>query len=389
MKLLFCEWEAYMQEDLRDTIKGMGIELHEVAYCFSDIEEDEWLTRNLGEIMDKQHYDGVVMFNYFPVMAKLCHKKGIPYIVWVYDSPFNVRNPQKTLGFDTNYIFFFDRNEYKRYRDMGFETVNHLALAVNTKRLDRITIDEENKSKYMCDIAFVGNLYSTDFPQIYARLTEYERGYFSGVIETQQKIYGYNFLKDVLDDSRLIPIRLRFMDIEAVKNDTEHMFADWMRHMTASEITRRERLAILRLLSKRHHVKLYSTGDESLLPDVEYCGTANSYSETPQIYKISKINLNITLKSITSGIPLRVLDILGAGGFLLTNYQPEIAENFVNGHDLVIYDSIEDAIIKAEYYLAHEEERLKIAQNGRKAVEQFTFTRQFEKILHKVYERKD
>ena len=34
----------------------------------------------------------------------------------------------------------------------------------------------------------------------------------------------------------------------------------------------------------------------------------------------SKVNLNITLRNIKTGIPLRALDIMGAGGFLLTNY---------------------------------------------------------------------
>ena len=56
----------------------------------------------------------------------------------------------------------------------------------------------------------------------------------------------------------------------------------------------------------------------------------------PLIFRESKINLNITLRSITSGMPLRALDIMGAGGFLLSNYQQELAENYIDGEELVL-----------------------------------------------------
>lgn len=118
-----------------------------------------------------------------------------------------------------------------------------------------------------------------------------------------------------------------------------------------------------------------------MLPDVEYCGTADSFWEAPKIFNLSKINLNVTLKEITSGMSLRIFDILGAGGFLLTNWQKEIAENFVDGEEVVMYSSIEDAIGKANYYLAHEEERIRIAANGRKAVERFSFENQLARIF--------
>jgi spore maturation protein CgeB len=98
---------------------------------------------------------------------------------------------------------------------------------------------------------------------------------------------------------------------------------------------------------------------------------------------MSKINLNPTLKSIRSGIPLRALDILGCGGLLLSNYQAELVEAFIPNEEVVIYESIEDAAEKAEYYLNHEAERERVAQNGyRKACEMFSFDRQLEKLFN-------
>lgn len=46
-------------------------------------------------------------------------------------------------------------------------------------------------------------------------------------------------------------------------------------------------------------------------------------------------------KSIKTGIPLRLFDIMGAGGFLITNYQSEITQYFDIDKELVVYDSME------------------------------------------------
>ena len=51
----------------------------------------------------------------------------------------------------------------------------------------------------------------------------------------------------------------------------------------------------------------------------------------PLVFQNSKINLNITLRSIKNGIPLRAIDIMGAGGFLLTNYQNDFGLHFTDG----------------------------------------------------------
>jgi len=41
-------------------------------------------------------------------------------------------------------------------------------------------------------------------------------------------------------------------------------------------------------------------------------------------------------------------------------------QHFENETDLVIYESMEDAIAKVDFYLKHEELRCKIAENGRR-----------------------
>jgi spore maturation protein CgeB len=93
-------------------------------------------------------------------------------------------------------------------------------------------------------------------------------------------------------------------------------------------------------------------------------------------------NCSRAIRNIRSGIPLRVWDVLGAGGFLLTNFQAELPSLFENGKHIVYYESIDDMLNKAQYYLTHDEEREQIAKNGHALVSQYhSYEKRLEQIL--------
>ena len=111
-------------------------------------------------------------------------------------------------------------------------------------------------------------------------------------------------------------------------------------------------------------------------------GIAEYTSEMPQVFRHSKINLNFTLRSIVSGAPLRVLDIMACGGFLLSNYQEDMAEMFVPNEEVVLFESEEDMLDKIAYYLEHDKERKEIARAGRERIKRdYNFVETFRKIL--------
>ena len=62
----------------------------------------------------------------------------------------------------------------------------------------------------------------------------------------------------------------------------------------------------------------------------------------------------------------RHFDGAGAGSLVLTNYFVDLETGFDIGKELVVYYSLQDAIDKIRYYLKHEDERIKIAEAGRK-----------------------
>ena len=109
---------------------------------------------------------------------------------------------------------------------------------------------------------------------------------------------------------------------------------------------------------------LYTRSDTSTLNGVDCRDGVNTLTEMPKVFHASRINLNITMRPIETGLSLRIWDVLGCGGFLLTNYQAEIPEYFEIGRDLETYESMEELEQKIQYYLTHEEERIEIAING-------------------------
>lgn len=111
-------------------------------------------------------------------------------------------------------------------------------------------------------------------------------------------------------------------------------------------------------------------------------GAVDYYEVMPHVFKQSKINLNITLRSIQSGMPLRAWDIMGAGGFLLSNYQADFFDFFTPGEDFDYFDGAEDLLSKIEYYLSHEKERMEIARNAyQKVAEAHTYRHRLSAML--------
>lgn len=137
-------------------------------------------------------------------------------------------------------------------------------------------------------------------------------------------------------------------------------------------------------LQERYTLRLYTGSYTKGIPELDAVnrGTVDYHTQMPLVFAGSRINLNISLRSIHSGIPLRVLDIMACGGFVLSNWQPEIAEYFEEGVEIVTFNSLEECMDKIAYYLAQEEERVKIAANGQKKVrELFSYQTGLERLF--------
>lgn len=366
MRWLVYDWASYLQYDLYFILREKGIAFDKFAWTFEDKNADEafedWFSKNI----DTAGFDALISINYWPVLSKMCKEKGLKYIAWCYDCPLNVERIEETLGNETNYVFLFDLMQYNTYKMMGFDTVYHLPLGTNPARLKNIFQTDIDLLKYQCDVSFVGSLYESQILNIMDPLDAYTKGYLDSLMDIQLKVYGYYLFDDALDEELMERINSRY---QQVRPGTKFILSkEALAFAMASEVTRKERAILLQLCGNRFQTDCYSFHDCRFLKNVRKRECVDYLFELPKVYAASKINLNPSLKCIQTGIPLRVFDVLGSGGFLLSNYQAELCEAFENEKEVVIYENLEDALDKADFYLRHEELRVQIANAGREKV---------------------
>ena len=395
MHILMYRWKAYNYRDIEQTFLLLGHTVDNIEQELGSYDVSPEFERVIEEKIRGTHYDMVFTVNYFPLISNVCERTGVKYVSWTCDNPL-ISMYHESVFHACNYIFTFDKTNYLEFRGMGVKHIWYLTLAVDTERMDALlgapekperrnaTQDSEMR-KYRGDVAFVGSLYERNsYDKIKNRLPEYLRGYFDAVMEAQLNISGANIVEPMLTTNILEQLQ-EYFQLEKSEGSFSDLGLIFQTTVLGFKIAEIERRRALIELSKHYKVNVYSNSDVSDLLRIQYCGSVDYWSEMPKVFRMSKINLNFTIPNIKSGIPLRIWDVLGCGGFLLTNYQAEIPYYFKEGEDLVCFDSLEDLCEKVGYYLEHEEERKRIAWNGyRKVREKHSYIERIRTILDTV-----
>ncbi len=394
MNILFPCWKNFGLEDITDTFRQLGHTVTHYSPEPNSYRLDPRYKSELKKYIRKEQIDLIFSSNYFPILSDACHEVNIPYISWCYDNPL-ILTYSKTIFHPCNYLFLFDSQMVQDLRELGAEHVWYLPMAVNAKRLNALKATAAQQKIVRADISFVGSLY-TEKHTLYDRmecLDDHTRGYLEGAMNAQMQIYGASFLENTLTDE-IIEKMLESMPIKLHADGLETYRYVYANYFLYRKITQTERTMLLRAVSdalpdmltssgeRPQPLKLYTPEKTPFLTNIRNMGTIQYLGEMPLVFRHSKINLNITLRSIKTGIPLRAMDIMGAGGFLLTNYQNDFNLHFTDGTDYVSYNSPEDMLDKIKYYLSHDAEREAIAKNGwEKVCQEHTFEKRIETIL--------
>ncbi len=386
-KILFIAWKGPVGTLMMEEFKNADFEVQRgPSFEYqTDIVIDEKVANDLVSAIMADVYEFVFTMNYFPVVAMACKACKVKYVSWVYDTAY-VPLFSKTIDFDTNYIFLYDQDNYNYFLSKGIETVHYLPLAAPVSYYDTFVPTAEQAERFGCDISFVGNLYrgADKLFEKFGQLDEYTKGYLDALVLAQRGVYGCNFLESALNEGVVNKMRqLIPLTQSADSNVTDKwMYANFY---LARRVTAMERSQIARQLSEQYAFKLFTDDDTAWCPSIRNMGGADYFTEAPLVFRESKINLNITLRSIINGIPLRAFDILGCGGFLLTNFQREFLDFFEPFEDFVYYENQEDLFAKIDYYLEHEDKRVQIARNGYEKIKQnHTYEHRRNKILEVI-----
>ena len=370
MNMLFYRYGSICEPDIISTFSSLGVSvIEEKTEIYDKHISNSSRVELIRNLLENHKPVFVFTINFFPVIAELCHIYGILYLSWSVDCPV-MDYFDKAILYDTNRIFLFDYEQYKLFHPYNPDCVFYLPLASATTRFDSVTraISSKERQTYSSDISFVGSLYSEkNHLRTLNKLSAYAHGYIDGISDAALKIYGYNVIEDAITDTLV----QEFIQAETLPSrfSSEHFICNANKYAIAHQyigyhVAELERIKTLNTLAKQFNVDLYTASDSTPLNSVKVHTPIESLYCMPKIFRCSKINLNMTIKPIKSGLPLRVFDIIGCSGFLMTNYQSELADYFDIGVDVECYSSLDELIDKCAYYLAHDEIREKIAIQG-------------------------
>lgn len=389
MKILFIEWESFGKQDMKEAFIAEGHTVVSFPFSNKNPRRDAKLEEVLATALHKEVPDAVFSFNYFPVISTVCKKENIRYISWVYDSPYVLLYSYTVIN-PCNVIYVFDKELYMEFHNAGIQTVHYMPMAANTDRLDKITIkpagsgaaQDNLHSLYLYDVSFVGSLYTEEhnFFDRMATLSDYTKGYLDAIMSAQMNVQGCNFIQEAL--SPIMDDLYHALPMDPNPDGVESREYLYAQYVINRKITGLERADLICAITRQFHLDLFTPNCNFTMPNLANHGAVDYYEQAPRVFKQSKINLNISLRSIKSGIPLRAFDIMGSGGFLISNYQADFLDGFTPDTDFVCYENKEDLLEKIRYYHAHDDERTAIAKNGHdKVAQSHTFRHRVREML--------
>lgn len=372
MKVLFIRlFESYFDRTVPEGMKRLGWEVdEEVFFTPQDQTNDPKLQQLVHDRLEKMSggWDFCFTVNFWPVLAPVLEDLGIRYVSWSYDAPLNfVGTPEMERA--NNYIFLFDRGQVRDYRSQGVTRVWHLPLATDPDIFSGEI--EKNREKYSdCGVSFIGSFYYSPYTSVVSQIGGHLRGYLDGVLEAQKNLQGGYILPELVTDDIVSQVNA---DLTKDKSQSAEIFAGNVTRQNliyamATRITCIDRLTLLTLASGLANTVIYTSNKPeelaSVLHQAQINGPVDYFTEMPVIFNRSRINLCPTLRCITTGIPLRAIDIMACHGVVLLPLSEESAEYFESGTDSLLYSSCEEAYDLMKFYLANDDLLEKIRDNA-------------------------
>lgn len=388
MNIIMYQWKAHQHNQIYQSLRAAGHQVYEYRFPISNPEEETEYTENLLAFLKERHFDILFSINYFPVLSEACKEAGIPYVSWTCDSPLLAMHHNSIFN-DCNYIFVFDRSEYLKFQSLGVRHLYYLPLGTSFYPPEISAFQTTNciSDQIEYSVSFVGSLYDkNEYDTISPSLPSYLAGYLDCALEAQLQISGGNLLYRLLSLEICETLEEIFHYRKAAESFStlRLLFANTVLGFKAASMERirylnqisRQLLSLRgKNIDKEDGVHLFTDSPPESwqnlteeLPFVRLHHAVDYETELAAIFQKSRINLNFTIPNIQTGLPLRIWDVMGAGGFLLTNEQEEIHSLLKPGEHLEYFASSEELMEKTLYYLKHKDARQKIARQGQQYI---------------------
>lgn len=362
-RVLLCEGKLYV-DSLANALQDEGYSVWMAPVERLSPEELDHTVRTLEPQL-------MAAVNYRLGLVEFTHRHGIELLTWEID-PFTHRPSAPQAPSSHARIFSYREQLATDLRSLGFENVEYLPLAADTRLRQPGPLSESEHEHYSAPISFVGSSMLANagahIQQFCADLGRYSVD--TGNVQNVQSV-----LEELLAEQRSLP------DQWIVDDALERLapgFTEWSRRV----ICERDPAALVGELvaSERRLTMVASMADLGIqvwgdsgwsqleASSANYRGPAKHGHDLTRIYRASTINLDIGRLYQNDIVTMRVFDILACGGFALVEHTAALEELFEVGVELESYRDRAECREKVRHYLAHPEEARAIAERGLAAV---------------------
>ena len=344
---------------------------------------------NLSLAIAHENPDFVFSINPHCTVLAACKVLRIPYIFWAVDTP-HYQLYWKEMIDDNVFGFVYDKAVKNDLLTKGYRNIFYMPVAVNTRRFDQIKILPSDIDKYQTHLSFVGTTGENNeynHFQFERRLNAFLLQRFEEIFEEQRKDENEQIIQKLVTTELVKELENQLGTLQEEELLDKQKKLSFFLGRKYNEI---ERIKLVQHLSNKYEMKIYGDNAWSKVrgKNLQFMGFAEHHIEMSKVFKLSKINLNMTRIFVETGLPQRVFDVLGSRGFLISNHKEDLAKLFSIGKDLVIYRDLKDLTEIIEYFLHHEEKRLEIARNGYEKVKnKHTYEIRLKKMMSIVKEK--
>ena len=284
------------------------------------------------------------------IIPRFLEDVRIPYVSWFTDTPRMILYNRELYNSPYSIAATWERAYTDYFKAIGFQHIHYMPLAT-----DPTLFNAAPTTTHQRQLAFVG----TSMAEQCAEAIE-KFGHLPHVIP--QVMQAFN--ADKITKETFIQGLECFLPSELLDplNISERRNLELLINY---EATRYQRECLgLALKDADLHVR----GDVSwqrILDKDHVQGPLNYFEDLAPYYNSTAINLNSTSLQMPTAVNQRVFDCPAAGGFLITDDQADLYEQFDVLNEVVTYTSHDELIDKTAYYLEHPDERLAITQRAR------------------------
>ncbi len=333
----------------------------------------------------------IVAINHNYAIQAYANRFEIPYVSWTIDSPsFHLMDSK--IEHPLTIHFCYDIALVQHLLDMGVSNIEYLPPATVVRNF-------QPGVKNSIDISFVGNvafdqnlwsMYRDRLPnhlysflmELIDQLSENDLSRASGEVFESIRYEGLVFLDAIWEY-----VHSSFKSIDYMSTRERVAL-----HLS-KEISRQFRIKVMNRLVRKFEgcAEIHIYGNESWVDVLEEPAYYKGYLDElgmARTFNTSKVNLNfIQPQAGDYALPMRVYDVLGSRGFLISNNRPVLHTEFTPSVHLVTthLDQLEEAI---GYYLSASKEREQIKEAGwRKVTLNDTFLHRAKYIVERVKSR--